>query len=273
MNVEGQVIAITGGAHGIGCALAERFASRGAKVIAIIDVDHQAAREVAERVGGVAYRVDVSDEAALVGALTDFSAQYGPVDLMCSNAGVGVVGGPEAPNEDWSRAWEVNVMAHVYAARAVLPGMLERGGGHLLQTISAAGLLTSLAAAPYAVTKHAAVAFAEWLAITYRARGLKVSALCPQGVYTRMLEDAGPAAAMLRPEAITPEAVAEAVMVGLESERFLILPHPKVADYVAQKGSAIDAWIDAMAMLQAKANLHPTWPSPDPSPTTEGTTP
>ena len=273
MNVDDQVIAITGGAHGIGRALAERFASRGAKVIAIIDLDHQAAQEVAERIGGVAYQVDVSDEVAFVGALTDFSTQFGPIDLMCSNAGVGVVGGPEALNQDWARAWEVNVMAHVYAARAVLPSMIERGGGHLLQTISAAGLLTSLAAAPYAVTKHAAVAFAEWLAITYRAQGLKVSALCPQGVSTKMLEDAGPAAAMLRPEAITVEAVADAVMAGLESERFLILPHPKVAHYVAHKAAAIDAWIDAMVMLQAKANLNPTWPSAAPSSTPEGSTP
>src|SRR6185436_2043245 len=153
---------------------------------------------------------------------------YGPIDLFCSNAGIGVPGGVEALDEDWQRIWEINVRAHIYAARAVLPGMLARGEGYLLQTASAAGLLTQIGSAPYAVTKHAAVALAEWLAITYGDRGIRVSCLCPQGVRTDMLLRAGRRAGFLLAGAIEPEAVAGAVVEGLRDERFLILPHPEV---------------------------------------------
>src|SRR5262249_28183048 len=175
---------------------------------------------------------------------------------VCSNAGVAVGGGPEAPDEEWQRAWSINLMAHVYAARAVLPGMLARGGGYLLQTASAAGLLTNIGAAPYAVTKHAAVAFAEWLAVTYGDRGIKGSCLCPMGVATPLLlnslTDAAGRSAAAAGRTLSPEEVAEAVVRGLEAEKFLILPHAEVAKFAAFKAGDIDGWLAAMRKFQAK---------------------
>jgi len=178
--------------------------------------------------------------------------KYGQIDLFCSNAGIGVEGDCWVPDREWLRSWEINVMAHVYAARAVLPSMLARKEGYLLQTVSAAGLLTQLGSAPYSVTKHAALSLAEWLSITYGDCGIKVSALCPQGVKTRMLENAEfGGGAFLRETALEPDQVAEAVIKGLEAEHFLILPHPEVAEYFRRKANDYDRWIRGMRRLQA----------------------
>ena len=181
--------------------------------------------------------------------------EFGAIDLFCSNAGIGGgSGGIDTSDADWEHTWRVNVMAHVYAARAVLPGMLERGSGYLLQTASAAGLLTQIGSAPYAVTKHAAVAFAEWLAVTYGDRGIRVSCLCPQGVRTPMLDSASARVrGLLDESAIEPDAVADAVIAGLADERFLILPHPEVAEYVRRKAADHDRWLRGMRRLQERA--------------------
>jgi NAD(P)-dependent dehydrogenase (short-subunit alcohol dehydrogenase family) len=193
----------------------------------------------------------VSIEADVVQLVARTTERYGPADLFCSNAGIGVDGGADVSDSDWQRIWQINVMAHVYAARAVLPAMLERGQGYLLQTVSAAGLLSQIGSAPYSVTKHAALAFAEWLAITHGDAGIKVSCLCPQGVRTNMLEKAR-GGAFLREGALDPEQVAEHVMKGLAEEQFLILPHPEVADYFRRKADDYDRWIRGMRRLQLK---------------------
>jgi NAD(P)-dependent dehydrogenase (short-subunit alcohol dehydrogenase family) len=251
MDLNHSVAVVTGGANGIGRALCERFAAEGARVV-IADVDLANARELERRTGGVAIEADVAREADVQRLVQETTRRFGGIDLFCSNAGVGVDGGPEAPDHSWRRSWEVNVMAHVYAARAVLPQMLERKRGYLLQTISAAGLLTQLGSAPYAVTKHAALAFAEWLAITYGDQGVRVSALCPQGVRTNMLLKAEfGGGAFLLEGALEPAQVAEAVVQGLLEERFLILPHPEVAEYFRRKANDYDRWLRGMRRLQA----------------------
>src|SRR5579884_3178985 len=214
MNLAGKVVVVTGGANGIGRALCRRFASEGAKV-AVADLQLDAANKVAGEIGGIAVRTDVSRESEIIQLVKQVTEKFGAVDLFCSNAGVGTAGSFDAPDADWARSWQVNVMAHVYAARAVLPGMLARQEGYLLQTVSAAGLLTQLGSAPYSVTKHAALSFAEWVSITYGDRGIKVSALCPQGVKTRMLDNAEfGGGTFLRENALEPEQVAEAVIQG-----------------------------------------------------------
>jgi len=187
MRVAGKRIIVTGGANGIGRALCLRFAAEGAGKIAVVDLDEAGARRVAEETGGTAYAADVSDEGSILSLVRDFDARFGPVDLFCSNAGILLEGGAEVGAADWSRIWGVNVQAHIHAAKAVLPGMIARGGGYLLQTVSAAGLLSQIGSAPYAVTKHAALAFAEWLSIEHHHQGIRVSAVCPQGVRTAML--------------------------------------------------------------------------------------
>jgi short-subunit dehydrogenase len=179
----------------------------------------------------------------------------GPIGLFCSNAGIILEGGVETPDADWERIWDINVKAHIYAARAVLPGMIARGTGYLLQTVSAAGLMSQIDSAPYSVTKHAALALAEWLSITHHDQGIRVSALCPQGVYTNMLESAESGmGALLRENAITVEQVADATMAGLADERFLILPHPEVATYFQHKAGDYERWLRGMRRLQAKAH-------------------
>lgn len=258
MKLKEKVAVVTGGANGIGRALALRFASEGARAVVVADKDlenaERVAREIANESHGLAVRTDVSDEAAIALLVEQTLDAYGQIDLFCSNAGVGgAPGGPEAPNEVWQRTWEINVMAHIYAARAVLPKMLERGEGYLLQTASAAGLLTQIGSATYSVTKHSAVAFAEWLSVTYGDRGIRVSCLCPQGVRTKMLlgED-GKRETFLNPGAIEPEDVAEAVVRGLDDERFLILPHPEVAEYFQRKATDYDRWLRGMRRLSAQ---------------------
>ena len=251
MELRDKVAVVTGGATGIGRALCRRFASEGARGVVVADLDGDGAASVAREIDGLAVTADVSVEADITSLIEKTNERYGQVDLFCSNAGIGVDGGAEVSDREWQRIWDINFMAHVYAARALLPKMLERGEGYLLQTASAAGLLTQVGSAPYSVTKHAAVAFAEWLAITYGERGIKVSCLCPQGVRTNMLERAR-GGAFLREGALDPEQVAEAVVRGLSEERFLILPHPEVAEYFRRKAADYDRWIRGMRRLQSK---------------------
>jgi NAD(P)-dependent dehydrogenase (short-subunit alcohol dehydrogenase family) len=260
MRVTGKNIVITGAASGIGAALARRFADEGAAGICLADLDEDGARRVA---GGlecptVVCRTDVGDEAQ-VRAMVEAASELGPIGLMCSNAGIGTGAGLEATADQWAATWAVNVQAHVYAARAVLPVMLERGGGHLLHTCSAAGLLTQPGDAPYAVTKHAAVAFAEWLSVTYGDRGLRVSCLCPMGVRTGMTQVPDDAPDDLRLAAgvvaaagdmLEPEQVADVVVEGLRAERFLILPHPEVLTFFQRKADDYDRWLAGMRRLQ-----------------------
>ncbi|SCG43999.1 NADP-dependent 3-hydroxy acid dehydrogenase YdfG [Micromonospora echinaurantiaca] len=250
MNLTDRIAVITGGAGGIGSALARRFAAEGAAAVVVADLDADAADAAAAGIGPVAHAaaVDVTDEEQVRALVADTERRYGRIDLFCANAGVATGGGVELPDADWDRAWRVNVLAHVYAARAVLPGMLARGGGYLLATCSAAGVLTAVGDAPYTATKHAAVGFAEWLAVTYRDQGLRVSALCPQGVDTPMLAD-GLAAGHLGARVIaasgavlSPDQVADAVIAGLAEERFLILPHPEVAGYARRRAEDPDGW-------------------------------
>src|SRR5687768_10244938 len=250
MDIKGSVAVVTGGANGIGEALCHRFAKEGAAGLVVADEDPRA-ESIARQLGCRAVVADVSREAAVEAIVEDAIRAYGRIDLFCSNAGIFTPGGERAGDAEWDRIWRVNVMAHVYAARVVIPRMLAGGGGYVLQTASAAGLLTQIGSAPYAVTKHAAVAFAEWLAITYGDQGLRVSCLCPQGVRTRMLEDAdGPARTFVAATAIEPARVAEAVVEGLRAERFLILPHPEVGEYFRRKADDYDRWLRGMRRLQ-----------------------
>jgi NAD(P)-dependent dehydrogenase (short-subunit alcohol dehydrogenase family) len=255
MKLQDKVIVVTGGANGIGRALAVRFAAEGARGVVVADLDLESAKQVAAEINGIAVKTDVSIESDVVVLVNQAEERFGQIDLFCSNAGVGGVPGfSQVTNGDWQRIWEVNVMAHIYAARAVLPAMLQRGDGYLLNTASAAGLLTQIGSAPYSVTKHAAVAFAEWLAITYGDRGIKVSCLCPQGVRTALLKSAAEAgtSAFLLEGSLAPEEVAESVVKGLEEEKFLILPHPEVARYFQNKANDYDRWLGGMRRLQAK---------------------
>ena len=238
---------------GIGRALCQRFAAEGARAVVVADLEFDKAQQVAAEIGGMAVKTDVSNEADIINLVKQATEQFGRIDLFCSNAGIiGKPGGAEVSNEDWQEIFGVNVMAHIYAARAVLPQMIERGEGYLLQTASAAGLLTQIGSAPYSVTKHAAVAFAEWLSITHAAQGIKVSCLCPQGVRTRMLlgED-GQGENFLVAGSVSAEEVADGVIKGLAEERFLILPHPEVADYFQRKANDYDRWLRGMRRLQA----------------------
>ena len=253
MKIKDKVVVVTGGAMGIGRALCRRFAAEGARAVVVADLEEGRAAEVAAEINGLAVPTDVSREADIINLVERAIKAYGQIDLFCSNAGIGgMAGGAEVPDEAWEQIWGVNVMAHIYAARAVLPSMLARGEGYLLQTASAAGLLTQIGSAPYSVTKHAAVAFAEWLSIAYGDKGIRVSCLCPQGVRTRMLlgED-GKGENFLVAGSVEPEDVAEAVVTGLAEERFLILPHPEVADYFRRKAADYDRWLRGMRRLQA----------------------
>ncbi|PYT14488.1 MAG: short-chain dehydrogenase [Acidobacteria bacterium] len=248
MNVQEKVAVVTGGAHGIGEGLAKRFKAEGARAVVVADIDGEGAEKVAAGIGGFAMYTDVAREADIRRLVDETTSRFGPIDLFCSNAGIFLEGGVDAPDENWLRIRDINVMAHIYAARAVLPGMIARGEGYLLQTISAAGLLTSLDSALYAVTKHAALALAEWIAVTYGDAGIKVSAVCPQGVRTDMLmSDPGN---FLMEGSVSVEEVTDAVIAGLAEERFLILPHPEVAEYFRRKADDYDRWLRGMRRLQ-----------------------
>ncbi len=245
--MQGVGVVVTGAGGGIGAALARRFAAEGARVV-VNDLDAAKVKAVADEIGGIAV---VGDASAIVAEARD--ALDGTVDVYCANAGV-ASGGSEAADESvWALAWDVNVMAHVRAAHALLPDWLERGSGRFVSTVSAAGLLTMIGAAPYSVTKHGAYAFAEWLSLTYRHRGVKVHAICPQGVRTDMLEATGSAGDLvLQPTAIEPAAVADALMKGIEEDRFLVLPHPEVAGYYQARAADPDRWMTNMNHLQQK---------------------
>lgn len=254
MKLEGKVAVVTGGANGIGLATCRAFKAAGARGIVVADLDGDAAQAAAAEVGGIAVRTDVSREDEVVGLVERARAAYGQVDLFFSNAGMAVGGGIETPNAQWDRVWQVNLMAHVFAARALLPEMLERGEGYLLSTASAAGLL-SVSDPSYAVTKHGAVAFAEWLSIQYGDRGIKVSCFCPQGVRTRMLlgsADGGDRENLLK-GSVPPEDAARAIVQGIDDERFLILTHPEVIDYVQRKAADEDRWLRGMRRFQNTA--------------------
>jgi NAD(P)-dependent dehydrogenase (short-subunit alcohol dehydrogenase family) len=256
MQIQGKVIIVTGGANGIGRALCRQFAKENAKAVIVSDIDAAGAEQVAKEIHGTAIPANVARDADVQQLVRATTERFGRVDVLCSNAGVGVAGGPEAPDSDWQRSWEVNLMAHVYAARAVLPQMLERREGYLVQTVSAAGLLTQIGSAPYSVTKHAALSFAEWLSITYGDQGLRVSALCPQGVKTNMLARADFAGgAFLLDTAIEPEQVAAAVVAAMAEEKFLILPHPEVAKYFQNKANDYERWLRGLRKLQASTQI------------------
>jgi NAD(P)-dependent dehydrogenase (short-subunit alcohol dehydrogenase family) len=260
MDLTGRIVVVTGGASGIGRAMCRAYAGAGAAAVVVADIDGDGAQSVAAEFGdrGRAVRTDVASEEDIVALVSSTQAEFGRIDLFCSNAGILVSGGVEASNEGWERIWRVNVLSHVFAARAVLPGMLARGEGYLLHTASAAGLLTQLGSAPYSVTKHAVVALAEWLSITHGDHGISVSCLCPQGVWTAMV-GAGPERRPTRLAAGTagadgflePEQVAAAVLEALAEERFLILPHPEVATYEQRRAGDRERWLRGMRRAQA----------------------
>ena len=249
MELKDKVIVITGAASGIGREMARRFKAEGARQLVIADMNPDGLNAVAEETGAHAIVTNVASEADIVHLISTAEETYGEIDLLCSNAGIGTGGGPDAANEDWQRIWEINVMAHVYAARAALPAMIERGSGYLLNTASAAGLLTQIGSAPYAVTKHAAVSFAEWLSITYGDRGIKVSCLCPQAVRTAMTADNPDGVASID-GMMEPEELCETVVETLKAERFLVLPHAEVLTYIQRKANDYDRWIGGMRRLQ-----------------------
>jgi NAD(P)-dependent dehydrogenase (short-subunit alcohol dehydrogenase family) len=248
MKVKDQIVVVTGGASGIGRALARRFARDGARCVVVADLDAKGATAVANEIGGIGEGLDVSNESAVVTLIERTEAQVGPIGLFCSNAGIGIGRGLDAPNEVWQKIWEVNLMSHVYAARHMVPRMVKRGGGYLLNTASAAGLLSQIGSATYAVTKHAAVALAEWISITHGHEGIKVSVLCPQAVRTAMT--AGNEGGVASVDGmIEPDEVAETVVKALDEERFLVLPHPQVAEYMRRKATDYDRWLRGMRRL------------------------
>ena len=254
MIVDKKVVVITGAASGIRRALAERFVKEGAAKVFIADINEQKLKQVAEEMGATAVATDVAKEDQVIHLIKTAEAFNGHIDLLCCNAGILLEGGSEVANDKWQTIWEINVFSHVLAARAALPNMIKRGEGYILNTASAAGLLSQIGSAPYSVTKHAAVGFAESLAIEHGDQGIKVSILCPQGVDTPMLsgmEDGGVAGT---DGVIQPEELCDAVIKGLLDEQFLILPHPEVKTYLQRKTSDYDRWLKGMRRLRTKTN-------------------
>ncbi|MBW2291410.1 MAG: SDR family oxidoreductase [Deltaproteobacteria bacterium] len=252
MEVKDKIIVVTGAASGIGKALATRFKAEGAKQIVAVDLNESGAKATADELGCIAMGVDVSSEPEIANVIESTETHVGPIDLFCSNAGIGLAPDLRSPNSEWQKSWEVNVMPHVYAARHLVPRMIGRGGGYFLNTASAAGLLNQIGGAAYGVTKHAAVGFGEWLALTYGHEGIKVSLLCPQAVRTPMIEDGSASAAAAGDGIMEPEELAGIVIEGLRSESFLILPHPEVLEYMRRKTADYDRWIGGMNRLHQR---------------------
>lgn len=252
MNVKDKIILVTGGANGIGKALCERFAVEGAEKIIVADLDFAGAQKIAESVNGEAFRLDVGNESEIKELVENVLNRYGRIDLVCSNAGIaGEEGCLDVSNALWQKIYEINVLSHLYLARAVFPSMIERKSGYFLLTVSAAGLLTHFDAAPYAVSKHAALALAENLAIAYHDEGIRISCLCPQGVKTAMIEcEKGEPENFLMANAITAEECADAVIKGIETENFLILPHKEVAQYIINKAENYDRWLHSLRKMR-----------------------
>ena len=257
MDIKNKIIVVTGAGSGIGKALAICFAKQGAKRVICSDIDAIKSKETADLIDGVSIEADVSKEADLINLIAQSEAEIGSIDLFCSNAGILHQAGLGASDQDWQRAWETNVMSHIWVARHLVPRMIARGGGYLLQTASAAGLLNQIGSAPYGVSKHAAIGFAEWLAFTYGDQGIKLSVLCPQAVQTDMIAGLDGHAASLD-GILSPHVVAQACLQGLKDERFLILPHPEVLTYMRNKASDYDRWIGGMRKLnRANDNSNP----------------
>ncbi len=260
MRVRDSLVLVTGGGGGIGRGLCERFAAEGARHVIVVDRDAKGAHEVAGLIGGTAIACDIgrAEDVAAMGVRV--AAEFGVLDLLCSNAGIferdpNFADAVSAADDSWARCWAVNVMGHVHCARAFLPGMVARKRGTILNTVSAAGLLSQIGSATYATTKHAALGFTEYLALTHRDDGIKVAALCPQGVATAMTQGASGSEPALLDGLLTPAEVAEAVIEGLAAERFLILPHPQVKDYMGRKATDYDRWIGGMAKLRRSSFL------------------
>lgn len=254
MKVADKVVVVTGAASGIGKELCLRFAKEGARAVVCSDIDEAGTQATADEIAALASttqtlvkRCNVAIESEVVALAEAATSAYGQIDLFCSNAGIFTPGSENVSNDEWTRIWDINVMAHIYASRAVLPGMLERGEGYLLNTASAAGLLSQVGSAPYAVTKHAAVGFAEWLSITYGHSGIKVSVLCPQAVKTAMTAQGGGVAAL--DGMLEPAQLADTVIETLAEERFLVLPHPEVLTYMRRKTDDYDRWLGGMRRL------------------------
>lgn len=248
MELKDKIIVVTGAASGIGKALAVRFATEGAKHIVCADLNLAGAEQTAREIKGIAAEVNVSREDEIAGLIDWVEREVGPIDLFCSNAGILTIGGVEVANSDWQRIWEVNVMSHVWAARHLIPRMTARGGGYLLNTASAAGLLNQVGSAPYGVTKHAAVGLAEWLALTHGDDGIKVSVLCPQAVRSEMTRGHEDGVASIN-GMLEPDVVAEACVQTIRAETFLVLPHPEVLGYMRNKTEDYDRWIGGMRKL------------------------
>lgn len=250
MEIRGKVAIVTGGASGIGAGIAKRFVKEGARSVVVADMNLEQAQAVAKEIGATAVRCDVSREADIQALVATTRQKFGQVDIFMSNAGIlGAMGGIELPDALWQKMWEVHGMAHVWAARAVVPEMIERGEGYFLVTASAAGLLNIVESAPYGVTKHAAVAIAEWLRIAYGRKGLRVSCLCPQSVQTAMT--AGGTGSAGVNGVLTPEQVAEDVVRTMREEGFLVLPHLEVAKYFLNKAQDYDRWLGGMQKVYA----------------------
>jgi NAD(P)-dependent dehydrogenase (short-subunit alcohol dehydrogenase family) len=251
VQIKDKIVVVTGAASGIGKALAERFAREGAKLVVCSDRNGEGAAATAKDVGGVAFTTDVANEADIQHLIETVEKDHGPIDLFFSNAGIGYGGGAEVANDRWDRIWDVNVMAHVWAARHLVPRMIARGGGYLCSTASAAGLLSQIGSAPYAVTKHAAVGLAEWLAITHGDQGIKVSVLCPQAVRTAMTAGNPDGVASID-GMMEPDVVADACVAAIDKEEFLILPHPEVLQYMRNKTNDYGRWLGGMRKLNRR---------------------
>lgn len=252
MDVAGKVVVVTGGGNGIGAAMCRKFAQAGAEHVVVSDIDAAAADSVAAEIGGTAIACDVASEDSVVELVKVTEQKCGRIDIFCSNAGITVKGGLETPNDDWQKMWDVNVMSRLYAARAVIPAMLKQGSGYLVTTASAAGVLTEIGSASYSATKHADVALAEWLSVRYGRDGIGVSCVCPLGVKTDFLDDDDPIHRFLHMHAVTPDDVADSILTGIREERFLILPHPEVAEFFAMKTEDHDRWISGFQRLRQK---------------------